>query len=97
MSSSTETCREPGKWIPQIDRSRCEAKADCVRVCPYDVFEVRAIDPADKAKLGPLGKLKLWVHGGRQAYAVKADDCHACGLCVKACPEKAISLRSVER
>jgi NAD-dependent dihydropyrimidine dehydrogenase PreA subunit len=26
---------------------------------------------------------------------VHAADCHACGLCVKACPEKAIRLESV--
>jgi 4Fe-4S ferredoxin len=34
----------------------------------------------------------LFVHGGKQAYAVNADACRACGLCVTACPEKAITL-----
>ena len=38
---------------------------------------------------------KLFVHGGRQAFAVRAADCHACGLCVKACPERAIRLEAV--
>jgi ferredoxin len=26
-----------GKLAPFVDRNRCEGKADCVRVCPYDV------------------------------------------------------------
>jgi NAD-dependent dihydropyrimidine dehydrogenase PreA subunit len=29
------------------------------------------------------------------AYAPKADDCHACGLCVVACPEQAIVLTRI--
>src|SRR5687768_5653922 len=39
-----EDCRpEAGGWVPRIDRARCEAKNDCVVVCPYDVFEVRRL------------------------------------------------------
>jgi len=38
-----------------------------------------------------VGRLKVFAHGGRQAFAVRADACHACGLCV-ACPERAIQL-----
>ncbi len=88
-------CRETGKVVPVVDRSRCEGKKDCVRVCPYDVFEVRALDPGDRAALGGFARLKLWMHGGRQAYVKAPADCHACGLCVKACPEHAITLRSL--
>jgi NAD-dependent dihydropyrimidine dehydrogenase PreA subunit len=32
------------------------------------------------------------VHGGVQAFVVNGDECHACGLCATACPEKAIRL-----
>ena len=32
------------------------------------------------------GKLKGFFHGYKQAFAVNADRCHACGLCVTACP-----------
>jgi ferredoxin len=32
------------------------------------------------------------LHGWKQAFAVNADACRACGLCVEACPEKAIRL-----
>jgi NAD-dependent dihydropyrimidine dehydrogenase PreA subunit len=39
-----------------------------------------------------LGRLKALAHGGKQAFAVSAEACHACGLCVKACPENAIRL-----
>lgn len=83
---------EPASWQPVIDRNRCEGKKDCVEVCPYDVFEVRRIDDADFGKLGVRGKLKSMVHGRQTAYTPGADRCQACGLCVVACPEKAISL-----
>jgi NAD-dependent dihydropyrimidine dehydrogenase PreA subunit len=87
-------CGETGRTVPSIDRSRCEGKEDCVRVCPYGVFEIRRVEAGDRARFGPLARLKLWVHGGRQAYVTAPGDCHACGLCVEACPEKAISLRA---
>jgi 4Fe-4S ferredoxin len=84
---------EPGVFEPVVDRSRCEAKDDCVRVCPYDVFEVRKLTVDEKAPLSGFARLKLFVHGGEQAFAVNADSCRACGKCVTACPEKAITLR----
>ncbi|MGZ3476882.1 MAG: 4Fe-4S dicluster domain-containing protein [Polyangiales bacterium] len=77
---------------PVVDRARCEGKADCVRVCPYDVFEVRRIDDADFDALGLLGKLKSVAHGRKTAYTPRQDACQACGKCVAACPEKAIKL-----
>jgi len=87
---------QAGRVVPIIDRARCEAKEDCVRVCPYHVFEVRRLTDAERQPLGWFARGKLFLHGGRQAFAVHADDCHACGLCVKACPEKAIRLEAVE-
>jgi NAD-dependent dihydropyrimidine dehydrogenase PreA subunit len=86
---------EGGRVAPKIDRSRCEAKSDCVRVCPYDVFEVRRLTADEWGDLGLLSRVKVFVHGGKQAFAVRAAECHACGLCVKACPERAITLESV--
>jgi len=88
-----ENCRaQPKKFIPVVDRSRCEGKHDCVEVCPYSVFEVRRIDDADFAKLSFLGRLKSRAHQRQTAYLPKADECRACGLCVVACPENAITL-----
>lgn len=88
-----ERCQaEPGRWRPVIDHGRCEAKDACVAVCPHDVFEVTRIRDEDWARLGWGERLKVWVHGSRTAYAVRADACKACGLCVVACPEKAIRL-----
>jgi 4Fe-4S ferredoxin len=77
-----------------IDRNRCEAKEDCVRVCPYHVFEVRPLAPEDRAGMSALGRVKAFFHGNRQAFAVRAADCHSCGVCVTACPEGAIRLKS---
>jgi NAD-dependent dihydropyrimidine dehydrogenase PreA subunit len=78
--------------LPVIDRNRCEAKAECVRVCPYNVFDLRALAPGDKAGMSLLGRLKARVHGNRQAFVARPQDCHACGKCVAACPEDAIRL-----
>jgi len=88
-----ERCSAPaGSWTPVIDHARCEAKRDCVEVCPNDVFDVRRIDDADYAALGRFAKLRVVAHRRQTAYAPHADDCRACGLCVVACPEHAITL-----
>jgi NAD-dependent dihydropyrimidine dehydrogenase PreA subunit len=88
-----QPCKSEAKvFVPVVDRSRCEGKRDCVEVCPYQVFEVRRMDTADFAALGLLAKLKSVAHGRKTAYTPRADQCHACGLCVSACPEKAIKL-----
>ena len=71
-----EKCKAaPAAYTPQINRGRCEGKADCVEVCPYDVFEVRRIDDADFAALGLLGKLKNLAHGRKSAYTPGAARC----------------------
>ena len=89
-----EDCRaEPASYVVVIDRGRCEGKGDCVEVCPYGVFEVRRIDDADFAGLGMLGKLKSIAHRRKTSYTPKLDACQACGMCVVACPEDAITLR----
>lgn len=86
-----------GTALPVIDRNRCEGKEDCVVVCPYDVFEVRRLTEEERAGMSLLGGLKSWAHGYRQAVVVKPMDCHACGLCVRSCPEKAIKLQRSDR
>jgi len=90
-----QECRAPaGSTRPVVDHRRCEGKKDCVDVCPEDVFEVRRIDDADFAALGFLAALKSRVHGRLTAYTPREHACVACGLCVVACPEKAIRLVS---
>jgi NAD-dependent dihydropyrimidine dehydrogenase PreA subunit len=78
--------------MPAVDLKRCEGKGDCVRVCPESVFQIRRIDEADYQRLGTLQKFKLRVHGMQVAYTPNAEACRACGLCVAACPERAITL-----
>ena len=86
-------CKRPaGEVVPQIDRERCEGKEDCVAVCPYGVFEVRTLEHAERKELSWRGRIKAFAHGNRQAFAVRADQCHACCACVAACPEHAIRL-----
>ena len=91
---SKPACKEPGRLVPVIDTSRCEGKADCVEVCPYHVFTVRKLTGTERSRLGALTRFKVFVHGGKQAFVTSPAECHACGLCVTACPEKAIQLRA---
>jgi NAD-dependent dihydropyrimidine dehydrogenase PreA subunit len=83
---------QSGRVAPVIDRNRCEAKGGCVAVCPFKVFEIRSLTSSDKTELSFVGRIKAWAHGNRQAYVVRPADCHACSLCVQACPEDAIRL-----
>jgi 4Fe-4S ferredoxin len=93
MSDPAPPCRQPpGLFVPVVNRSRCEGKQDCVRVCPYQVFEIRTLNAADKDALPFIARMKALAHGNRQAFAVHEDACHACGRCVEACPEDAITL-----
>jgi NAD-dependent dihydropyrimidine dehydrogenase PreA subunit len=88
-----EKCRaEPGQFVPVVDLARCEGKGDCTEVCPYDVFEVGRMADDDFATLNFFGKVRSVAHRRQSASAVRADACHACGLCVVACPETAITL-----
>jgi NAD-dependent dihydropyrimidine dehydrogenase PreA subunit len=92
VSDPTDCKQEPGRFRPVIDRNRCEGKKECVAVCPYDVFTMGTLAKEDRAGLSLRGKLKGFAHRWQQAFATNADACHACGLCVSACPEKAITL-----
>jgi NAD-dependent dihydropyrimidine dehydrogenase PreA subunit len=87
-----KNCKRPGLVAPVIDRNRCEGKEDCVEVCPYGVFEMGRLGKTARAELSTLGRLKGFFHGYKQAFTVHADRCQACGLCVTACPERAIKL-----
>jgi NAD-dependent dihydropyrimidine dehydrogenase PreA subunit len=91
--SSLESCKqEPGVFVPLINRNRCEGKADCVAVCPVGVFKVDTLPPEQRAGLKLQGRIKGFVHRWQQAILIHPSACEACGLCVKACPEKAITL-----
>ncbi len=93
--ANPDDCKKnPGELLPVIDRNRCEAKGDCIEVCPYDVFAIGKLSDADKRGLSFVGRIKAFAHGGKEAFVVRADQCHGCGACVTACPEHAITLRS---
>lgn len=93
LTADADNCKEPGVVEPVVNRNKCEAKGDCVTVCPYDVFEIRKVPQSDMSQMSWKGRLKTWAHGGKQAYVIRPDACHACGHCVTACPEHAIQLR----
>lgn len=91
--SLLEACRQPpGAFQPHIDRNRCEGKGDCLAACPYDVFTIGTLAPPDRQGLSLKGRIKGWAHGWQQAFTPNADACRACGHCVSACPEHAITL-----
>lgn len=79
--------------VPEVSSSRCEAKGPCVDACPFDVLVVRPLTAPEKAALSPLRRLKLFMHGGEQAFVANPDACQGCGLCIQVCPERAITLK----
>ena len=87
---------EPGAFRPVVDPRRCEGKADCVAVCPYDVFEVGRMADETFDALSFLVRLKVRAHGRQTAFTPNADACRGCGLCVVSCPERAIRLVRAE-
>ncbi|VWD26097.1 4Fe-4S ferredoxin [Burkholderia lata] len=90
--SAGDCKQKPGVIAPVVDLKRCEGKGDCVTVCPENVFEIRRIDNADYVGLDLMHRLKLRVHGMKVAYTPNTHACRSCGLCVTACPERAITL-----
>jgi 4Fe-4S ferredoxin len=93
VSTPLPACKQAaGVIFPVVDLKRCEGKGDCERVCPENVFEVRRIDEEDFRGLGMFNRFKLRVHGSKVAYTPNADACRSCGLCIAACPERAITL-----
>jgi NAD-dependent dihydropyrimidine dehydrogenase PreA subunit len=90
---ANETCKQkPGVMIPVINRNKCEGKADCVAVCPMAVFAVQTLPVEQRKELSLIGKLKGYAHKWQQAVLVLPDACEGCGLCVRSCPESAITL-----
>jgi NAD-dependent dihydropyrimidine dehydrogenase PreA subunit len=92
MSSTHDCKQEAGQFIPVINRNRCEGKGDCADVCPVGVFTITTLPKDMRAGLGIVGRIKGIAHGWQQAILVNPDACEACGLCVAACPEDAITL-----
>ncbi len=92
MKLDIECKQGAGIIVPVVNFNKCEAKGPCIQVCPYEVFQLQEITQENYARLSFLGKLKTKVHGRKKAVVVQSEACHACGLCVTACPEKAISL-----
>jgi len=56
------------------------------------VFEIRRIDDSDFRQLSAFAKMRVCSDRRQTAYTPNVDGCRACGLCVVACPEGAISL-----
>lgn len=96
VAANAVNCKqEPGVFMPVVNRDKCEGKAECAAVCPYDVFEIAVLPAEERAALSLVGRLKGLAHGWKQAFPVRAEACRACAECVASCPEKAITLKRV--
>jgi len=90
-----QRCTAPERrWVPVVDPNQCEGKSDCVAVCPYSVFEIGTLTDEEYGHLGVVGRLKARRHDRKISRTPRATACRACGLCVVACPEEAITLEA---
>ena len=69
---------EVGGVVAQVDEEKCVACLTCVRICPYDVPQIRV----DFSGVG----------GIVGAAYIEPAQCHGCGICVSECPARAIQL-----
>ena len=91
--SPPRDCKQPvGAFVPVVDRTRCEGKAACVTVCPTHVFVVGTLPPSERGNLPFAARVKGFVHRWQQAMLIDPGACEACGKCVAACPEQALTL-----
>jgi heterodisulfide reductase subunit A len=70
--------RTVGGQVAVVDTEKCVGCLTCVRICPFDVPEIRA----DLVGVGRLNG----------AATIEPAMCQGCGSCVAECPAKAISL-----
>jgi 4Fe-4S ferredoxin len=92
LGSASDFKHPAGVLLPVVDAQRCEGAGPCVAVCPVNVFTLRPPNASEKSALSWKARVKVWVHGGKQAFVTEPDACRGCGLCVSACPERAIKL-----
>jgi 4Fe-4S ferredoxin len=90
----TETSANRRVAQPYFDRNRCEGKADCVSVCPWDAIVVTTLPKTERRGLSLLGIIKGHVHGWQQAVLTDPSACRGCRLCENVCPEQAIHFAS---
>jgi 4Fe-4S ferredoxin len=88
-----EASKHPaGYLLPVVNPNRCEGKGPCIEVCPVQVFTMGMLPKEARSSLTLKGKIKGFAHRWKQSIVSEPDACQACGLCVSACPEKAITL-----
>jgi heterodisulfide reductase subunit A-like polyferredoxin len=73
---------EVGGIVAQVDQEKCVGCLTCVRICPYDVPQIKA----DFTGVGSIVG----------AATIEPAQCHGCGICVSECPAKAIQLLHYE-
>jgi heterodisulfide reductase subunit A-like polyferredoxin len=69
---------EVGGIVAQVDEEQCVGCLTCVRMCPFDVPQIRA----DLTGVGNIGG----------AAYIESAQCRGCGICVGECPARAIHL-----
>ena len=86
-------CGETEAVAPVIDRDRCVGDAGCVAVCPHQVLALRPVAAQDCDGLPASTRFLLSLSQGLQAVVTAPECCRACGLCLAACSQRAITLR----
>jgi pyruvate-ferredoxin/flavodoxin oxidoreductase len=87
-------------FVPEWDSTKCIQCNQCVQACPHAAIRAKQIDPANLDKAPVTFKtLKSNTKNDRDLQfkiQVFVDDCQGCGVCVEACPTKALDLQPAQ-
>ncbi|WMT51188.1 MAG: 4Fe-4S ferredoxin [Ferroplasma sp.] len=73
------SCKNNGT-MPVVDQSKCEAKGQCVAVCPENVFELRPRTSEEINGLTFMGKFKARIHNNIVGSPLHIDLCKSAGI-----------------
>ena len=84
--------------VPTWDAAKCVECNRCSAVCSHAVIRPTLLDEAESAKAPAGYELKdATGHAGMKYHlSISGMDCTGCGVCLKACPTKALSMVRLE-
>ncbi len=79
-----------------VNQDKCSACGDCQDVCPQNILKIRNVTSDEKQNMSFFQRMDCLYHKNRKLEVIDQVKCIGCGLCLKACKHKAISLEELK-